>query len=80
MICIYKMSGHGGSYPAAERGPNAGSSLGANDWCMSVGVMARYTAMNGFTQNGHGNDAPSSDTDYPNAAYTQNNHVNVWIK
>ena len=47
---------------------------------MGVGVMADGTGINDFTQNGNGNDAPTSDSDWPNGSYSGYNHVSVWLK
>ena len=60
--------------------PGVNYGLAPNDWCMVVGVMADGQSANGFNQNGNGNDAPTSDTDWPNSAYTQPSHVSIWIK
>ena len=77
---IHKSSGHGGSYPATDYLPGSNVILTVNDWCMMVSVMAYGESAHGWSMNGNGHDGPRNDDDYPNAAFKQDVHVNVWIK
>jgi hypothetical protein len=68
---------HGGSYPGAfynEQGNTTGGDL-----CASVGVQPSGT-VDGFIQNGNGYDAPTGDSDWPNANINNNPHLSVWVR
>jgi len=70
---------HGGSYPYASY--NTAGGTATNDYCMSVGVMAKGSTAHGWSQNANGYDSPSSDSDWPNKAYNhQSPHLTVWLK
>ena len=74
---IMPLAQHGGSYPAASI--NAAGNTNGGDLCMAVGVLDSGSA-NGFTTNGNGFDAPSSASDWPNAAYNVAPLVSVWLR
>ena len=75
---IMALSAHGGSYPSTAY--NTRGNTIPNDICMSVGVTAIGDTYNGYWQNGNGRDCPSTNTDWPNAAYNVNCFVSVWLK
>jgi len=74
---IMPLAQHGGSYPAASF--NAAGNTNHSDLCMATGVLNSGTA-NGFTTNGNGFDAPTSPTDWPNAAYNVTALISVWLR
>ena len=75
---IMKLSDHGGSYPAATINDQANTF--PNDLCLAVGVQPTSSTFNGFSQNGNGYDAPSSNTDWPNVALQGIPMLGVWLK
>ena len=76
---IMKLMDHGGSYPAATI--NDQGNTFPDDFCLAVGVLpSGSNSTNGFTQNGNGYDAPTSDTDWPNVALQGVPMLNVWLK
>ena len=76
---ILPNSAHGGSYPYASY--HAAGGIYNNDYCMSVGVMAKGFTAHGWSQNANGYDSPSSDSDWPNKAYNhQSPHLTIWLK
>lgn len=76
---ILPYSTHGGSYPYASY--NTAGNTNTNDYCMSVGVMAKSSTVHGWSQNANGYDSPSGDSDWPNKAYNhQSPHLTVWLK
>jgi len=76
---IMPLGPHGGSYPFASY--NTAGNTATNDYCMSVGVLAKGSTAHGWSQNANGYDSPSSDSDWPNKAYNhQSPHLTVWLK
>jgi len=76
---ILPYSSHGGSYPYAS--VNTAGHVVTNDYCMSVGVMAKGSTAHGWSQNAYGYDSPSSDSDWPNKVCNhQSPHLTVWLK
>ncbi|CAE7365461.1 unnamed protein product [Symbiodinium sp. KB8] len=75
---IMKQSSHGGSYPAATFN-DQGTTL-TDDLCLAVGVLPLGSTSNGFSQNGNGYDAPTDNTDWPNAELKGIPSLNVWLK
>lgn len=75
---INPFTAHGGGYPAATQ--NAAGNTTPGDWCMSVGTVAPNTTVDGFSQNGNGWDAPTAESDWPNAQYNVPAHLSVWLR
>lgn len=69
---------HGGSYPYASMNPDGNT--GGSDWCMAVGVMQTDNAADGFTQNGNGFDAPTSEVDWPGGSLQSEPRVSIWLR
>lgn len=71
---------HGGSYPYTSSAAGGGR-LDVNEYCMAVGVNTKGSTANGWTNNGHANDCPSSDSDWPNKSYNHGSpYLTVWLK
>ena len=76
---IMPLQQHGDSYPYTSY--NRQGNTKVNDYCMAVGVLAKGSNENGWSQNANGYDSPQSDSDWPNARYNhQSPHLLVWLK
>jgi hypothetical protein len=72
--------GLGGAYPAAAA-DDAGETRAGDD-CLMVGTLSAGASADGFTQadGGPGFDAPSGDSDWPNALLGAPASVQVWLR
>ena len=76
---IMPLQQHGGSYPYTSF--NSQGNTKVQDYCMSVGVLAKGSSANGWSQNANSYDSPQSDSDWPNTQYNhQSPHLLVWLK